>query len=1806
MRIYVNNREQTTEFDGEFNIRNQINGSGAELRISGVSMDIQERDNIRLTSGDPPTETDIAGTEGEIMFNGVVTQVENVINSRREEINITAADETYYLQWISVDAVYENQTMYQIIADIIRNNEYGLTVSEEDVPSQNIRRINLSRTNAKDSVWKIAQLGGYFWYVERGAIKFVGIDKGQDTLDFVNQRNSPIPSSAGTKAFARDRDLLLIAKNNGTTLTYRFGIVNVSPLGSTATWASTERTATITQLGTNTIRDITMNALEKTVLILLSSGDILNITISDDAAYTAKTLLSTGVNTFTNTPEKLNTSSIDLDGRNLVVGYKGIDSSPSSGNWTLQSGNNNPTGSCVLGDVMYVSQKNSRTVYAYNKDTGASLSAKNKTLDELNKNPSSMTVDETVYSDNTSLYRVLVADGVKKDVFMYESSTTNESNNFAWRRYYFYPRLTPDFDLQIPQGISYNINQSFSDGTYTYIGGFSIGDGNPSGTRMYAFDKDGERSPSNDISGTTVNSWNIQSRISDIGRIRVSGIAANSDYIWIFTKDEEERYPWVSIINRSTNAVTAQHLTAISHLQYDGDDEDSLGYYEFEYSTFAQYKGGYIFLLLQEKRSYPLIRVSVNSSNGTISTTGNTSFNVPSGDYTRWLDSHRYVGFGFIENYVCMVRQQFVSEQTRYYIDMYDSAPALLTTPAGDDLQRTRPFDDVGYEESRQALGIPTRSSFLDFVFTNGERMFNRSGKSFIPNPEAYNDLASTPESIVASSNAVYVGYKNNNVVDGFSFTAGRYGGLTKDTNRNLTLDTKNKNPTGMTIAEGVLHVVDDVEDKMFGYEIQVSAEGVHSARNFSHFDINLDSGNNDPTTVGYNGSHFIVGEKNRTTAYRYIRPRSSNILFGVLTINENNERSLSFSETSHNLPVASDVNTDIFVCMDNGFVLVARKQTTSTENSIIVGQYTNEGSTRSVVWNFYESRFNPDIATIGLDFYASTVTSISAPSTGNSQIYFLESVKKTYLEGSQPTLFLYGDKNANPLSSQSFGAINSDKHFAASVRNDGAIFVLGNVYVSTLNIISGSITKDANNLDVFTNGVIVSLTNPNSQARRGTGIAVNTSDVYVVVEGYNSLQERYIYEYSSLTAGSSPSKTISIADIIPHKQSDVAVGGMTLIDDKLFVLFDRGSNELVFFTKDDFDARASDSTHSIQTKRLEIPYDYSGIDIVDIGYDDSDGTLVLVDKENKTILTGTLVVTEKGDDFYPNISWFLQPASIREYEYGIRNFAGIGINNGGIVVIESSSSLNSLYSLLVRISTPEPIKAIDIKTSEYIERDSFSVSTTSDVPYNAVDVEGKGGISTEEVSDVIQFSGTDKRDNFQRTVNAKFRYITRAYVKNGNTIVNNINVGLVGLDKNDPSFDLLWSYKGRYVLNGLHLPQNPIASGHHIEIWGRLDEDIRGFDVGGVDPVTTYRFEPRHLLTTAVTKADTGQYTDSQLLMTPIVSTNPAYAWYNFGFDFTTTDPIVVNSFSVPVDDTSSFSFDGTNSSVNIFHANVFASREGDPIFTSQTAVPSSDYVVSDGLPGDTVKDLGSGISWKTITFNTDVNISPGSIYVYFVDRQANDSNKSSYKMPPLIDYGYGFNYSPSSPLYEIGKGLRKLLGLLTSVHFLIGTSEGAPDNELNLTATQLNFDISKIYEQGNLIRRSSLVPGVIAYRVGTTARNIIYYTSASALNSEAEADLYAEVLRKELEKRDYANTRFTINNRLSTDMYPAYRYPYKVGERIKIGDRFMVIDGSSYSYKGGLESVDITGTNKYSLTTEDVLMNILNSDSTDSTGIV
>ena len=62
MFLYINKKEVTSEFDGEFSVRKSLDGSGSELSITGVSVDVKVRDLIELTA--------IGGQ----IFRGVVTQ----------------------------------------------------------------------------------------------------------------------------------------------------------------------------------------------------------------------------------------------------------------------------------------------------------------------------------------------------------------------------------------------------------------------------------------------------------------------------------------------------------------------------------------------------------------------------------------------------------------------------------------------------------------------------------------------------------------------------------------------------------------------------------------------------------------------------------------------------------------------------------------------------------------------------------------------------------------------------------------------------------------------------------------------------------------------------------------------------------------------------------------------------------------------------------------------------------------------------------------------------------------------------------------------------------------------------------------------------------------------------------------------------------------------------------------------------------------------------------------------------------------------------------------------------------------------------------------------------------------------------------------------------------------------------------------------------------------------------------------------------------------------------------------------------
>ena len=1743
MFLYLNKKEVTSEFDGEFSIKNSLNGGGAELRITGVSVDVNVHDLIELNS--------ISGN----IFTGVVTEVQEGLNSRREEVVITAADDTYKLQWISVNQVFENQTPYGILSEILEGNDYGITVSEQDIPGDQVSRIDLTRTNAKDAVWKLARSGGYFWYMDGSAIKFSSIDNIKTTLEFdFEETGRTIANSSGMSAMARHENLMLLAGNSGSTVSYIFGSFTYVGFTKTLTWG-TKKTIDIPAItSTNTIVDIAINESINTAYILSSNGTIYTLSMSSDSSYTAKTL-EKPVGTVT-PPEQLNVTGISVDDNNMVVSYKGVGSSASSGNWTLQSGNNNPTGSIVIGDVMYITQAGSTTVYAYNKDTGVAISSENKTLRPENSNPSGI----TVRSLSETLYRIFVTDSTDKKVYGYRYqpgfSWTRVSNNDEIR-------LVPENNISTVDQSHWGY-KGFTDGTYLYIGeainisyitnGFT------------AYDKSGNRVSSKDISSSTLDSLEVFGVFGGVGRA-LRGVAANSSYIWFFYQNDNENFMRVKVRNNDST------LSAVSDQALNFGAGNGQDFYDNEYSTGiqAEYYNGNIYFMLREERG--IYRLDVQS-NGSIGTTASDfkSYSITGFDLYR---REEILGFGFINENLYIVKNANrsgsgyteIRRLPKTSTDLLDAGTGSAI-PVGNDY--------VNYRSVERALGNLEASTIRN-VYSNTENMYGISFsntkprtdvvQAFIPFPEAYDGLENVPQSITYSSDSVWIGYANSNKLEGFNYGAI----LTKEPDKDITLSNlTSPNITGLSILDTVLQVVDSSTDKSYGYSLSDNGSGGYTATHIPAFDFDLDSANNDATMLEYTGTHYLVGQKSSSTGYRYVRPHAASVAFGGI-IGEGGGVEITFGN-QYQLPSEGAITESTTVAMRDGFVIVGVKALSSGgyTGSVVVGEYTGNGSNRTVRWNDAESRiYNTTVNSFDLTDVVFSV--FKSGGNSNGTMYLSEIQKKQYLFNSQPVTSTQEGKIAYPNASPNNGEIS-----AMSLSGSTAIFVNKDPPLNSPRPVYKVGTVS------FSGGVasVASITAfDDNLANDVSGIALDEAAnklLTLTIIGHNNYN--IISRQTNGLTGSAlrlNQARTTVGTISGYEATGIALSG------DIFAVCDNTNKKLYFSSID------SNNVKTDAENVVDIPF--KGADITDIDMDSR--TITLIDEKNRAVLFGEYNYTEKGGKLYVFVDWFLQPQTVPSDLFKVR---GIGVDGGNFmytIYTDTAPGSTPIPKIVAgKYTTPDPVREIDLSTNEYIERDSFNFLTTSDVPYNSVDVVGQGGISTDEVLDEVVFSSTNNRTSFNRQLNAKFRYITRAYINRSGTRAP-IQVGLVGLDKNDPSFDILWSYKGRYILNGLRLPQNPLRANDIIEIYGHLDDTVHGY-APNPDPsdFLNYSFYPETLndVNSDIERRSLAPQEQAEIKV--IVGTNPSYAWYNFGSTIYPHSPIRLKSISVPVLNSSPFSFTGTNSSVNFLFFNKvrkFLFSETVEEFSSQTVKTSSQYKVTDGVVGGVTANYGSDTTWKTITFDNDVNLpATGGVLILFVDRQANDSNKDNYKLPFITQ-------SPGS--------------LFSNFRWIaegIENHDTTLPNELNLTQTQTTFDLSKI-TSSNYSAIPTVVPLVFGNKEGRSDNDIVYYSSASSLNSDFEAQAYSEVLRKELLNRTYNTASFSINDRtsnylgmLSRKNTYVYEYPYKVGTRIRVKDKFMIIDNSTFFYKSFLGRVNLSATNKYSLSQEDIALELYDSN--------
>ena len=340
-------------------------------------------------------------------------------------------------------------------------------------PGEVIDRIDFTRTNAKDVIWKLAKSGGYFWYMENLAVKFSSVDDVQATLEFDFETSGrTIANSSGITAMARSNNLILLAGNSGSTVNYIFGSFTYSGSTKTLNWG-TRRTITVSGISSsNTVVDIAIDSKRNTAYILSSGGTIYTVSISGDT-YTSATL-QTPVGTI-NPPDKINATSVYADGENIVVSYKGVASSAPSGNFTLNTNNGDVLASVVIEDTLFACQRGSRTVYAYIKDTGVAKPSLNQTLAENNLNPTGVSAVRYFFPDSNQLeYDIYVADSLDKRVYGYKYYPNEPSA--SWEEDATPEILQPFNNLSIEtENTEYWGEIGFTDGTYLYVGAANEG-----------------------------------------------------------------------------------------------------------------------------------------------------------------------------------------------------------------------------------------------------------------------------------------------------------------------------------------------------------------------------------------------------------------------------------------------------------------------------------------------------------------------------------------------------------------------------------------------------------------------------------------------------------------------------------------------------------------------------------------------------------------------------------------------------------------------------------------------------------------------------------------------------------------------------------------------------------------------------------------------------------------------------------------------------------------------------------------------------------------------------------------------------------------------------------------------------------------------------------------------------------------------------------------------------------------------------------------------------------------------------------
>ena len=126
--------------------------------VNDNTFDINDEVEIRVGSVDPPTT---------LIFKGVIEDIQHQAHHLKEMVSITGRDYMVRLMDETVEpSVYNNLEAGSIVKSLIANYTQDITTTNVNTTSKTITHITFNHTPVFDAIKKLADLAGYFFYVD--------------------------------------------------------------------------------------------------------------------------------------------------------------------------------------------------------------------------------------------------------------------------------------------------------------------------------------------------------------------------------------------------------------------------------------------------------------------------------------------------------------------------------------------------------------------------------------------------------------------------------------------------------------------------------------------------------------------------------------------------------------------------------------------------------------------------------------------------------------------------------------------------------------------------------------------------------------------------------------------------------------------------------------------------------------------------------------------------------------------------------------------------------------------------------------------------------------------------------------------------------------------------------------------------------------------------------------------------------------------------------------------------------------------------------------------------------------------------------------------------------------------------------------------------------------------------------------------------------------------------------------------------------------------------------------------------------